>query len=295
MSSLVLDLQQEVMKSDCDILSALRKAHLIAAKLKLTEFDTWIQRELNGYIDCENKDIPDYRNIFGELKGWNPYRGWLPVVFQNEEIESMICRRKLPDSISNIIELYKSSENLIKLSYPADMNTFINKSCTGFYPTNFVLEISSHLLKSIVDRVGNCLLEWTIKLESDGILGEEMRFNQEETIMAKNVPQQINYYYGNVVVGDVKESQLVSGNNNTISFHYDQVENLIRQIKDAVEKDPLSKEDRESADELIAEVEAKIASKKNPAVIKAALAGLKDFLIGAGANVAGALIMQYLQ
>ena len=51
MSSLVLDLQQEVLKPDCDILNALRKAHLIAAKLKLTEFDSWIMSELNGYDD----------------------------------------------------------------------------------------------------------------------------------------------------------------------------------------------------------------------------------------------------
>ena len=35
MSSIVLELQQEVLKPECDILSALRKAHVIASKLKL--------------------------------------------------------------------------------------------------------------------------------------------------------------------------------------------------------------------------------------------------------------------
>ena len=64
MSSLVLDLQQEILKPDCDILNALRKAHIIAIKLKLSEFDTWIQSELNGYET--NQDlIPDYRKISG--------------------------------------------------------------------------------------------------------------------------------------------------------------------------------------------------------------------------------------
>ncbi len=42
MSSIVLDLQSEVTKPDCDIVSVLRKAHLIAAKLGLTDFDKWI-------------------------------------------------------------------------------------------------------------------------------------------------------------------------------------------------------------------------------------------------------------
>ena len=49
MGSIVLDLQQEVISQDCDIVNALRKAHLIAVKLGLEEFDKWICNELNGY------------------------------------------------------------------------------------------------------------------------------------------------------------------------------------------------------------------------------------------------------
>ena len=63
MSSIVLDLQNEVTKPDCDIVSVLRKAHLIAIKLGLTDFDKWIFCELNGY---QNEDtVPDYRKIRG--------------------------------------------------------------------------------------------------------------------------------------------------------------------------------------------------------------------------------------
>ena len=42
-----------------DIVSALRKAHIIASKLNLTEFDSWILSELNGY-KCDEKEIPEY-------------------------------------------------------------------------------------------------------------------------------------------------------------------------------------------------------------------------------------------
>ena len=50
MSSIVLDLQNEVTKPDCDIVSVLRKAHLIAIKLGLTDFDKWIFCEYNEMI-----------------------------------------------------------------------------------------------------------------------------------------------------------------------------------------------------------------------------------------------------
>lgn len=84
MSSLVLDLQQEVLKPDCDILSALRKAHLIAAKLKLAEFDSWIMSELNGYKGGQ-LDFPQYRIVRGVLKARNPYNGWIPVQFADNK------------------------------------------------------------------------------------------------------------------------------------------------------------------------------------------------------------------
>ena len=208
MSSLVLDLQQEVLKPDCDILNALRRAHLIATKLKLSEFDSWIMSELNGYDD-------------------NPRHGWIPVVIPYPEIEKAICIREMGNSISDILELRNTSGDTILMNYSGEAEKTINSICTAPFPTNFTLHISKHLLKSIIDKVGNCLLEWTIRLEAEGILGEDMRFSQEETNMAKEIPQQINNYYGTVVNGDVSQSQVVSGDHNSIAFNYGQASDLM--------------------------------------------------------------------
>lgn len=295
MSSIVLDLQQELLEPGCDVLSALRKAHLIASKLKLKEFDKWIMHELNGYSAEEQDDIPEYRKINGTLKAWNPYRGWIPVIFQDSEMQSLLCTKYLGNSIGGILELYNNSDGPVKMSYPADIERQIDKMCSNQFPTNYSLQVSVQVLKSIADQVQNCLLEWTIKLENEGILGEDMRFSKDETDLAKNVPQTVNNYYGPVVNGDVQKSQIVSGDNNTVSFSYEQVRELINEVKKAVEKSEITGESRETADELIKEVESKIETRKKPAIIKAALNGLKDFLVGTGANVAGALIMQYLQ
>lgn len=85
MGSIVLDLQQEVISQDCDIVNALRKAHLIAVKLGLEEFDNWILNELNGY--SSQKDCPDYRKIHVVLRGFNPYHGWIPTMINDPEFE----------------------------------------------------------------------------------------------------------------------------------------------------------------------------------------------------------------
>lgn len=73
MSSVVLDLQNEVTKSKCDIVSVLRRAHLIATKLSLDEFNQWVVNELNGYKS--QTEAPEYRSIIGQLKAFNPYQG----------------------------------------------------------------------------------------------------------------------------------------------------------------------------------------------------------------------------
>ena len=158
-----------------------------------------------------------------------------------------------------------------------------------------VLSVSTHFLNSIMEQVKNCLLDWTIKLDAAGILGDGMRFSQEETNMAKEIPQQINNYYGTVVNGDISQSQVVSGDHNTIAFNYGQAADLMEKVRDSISLEQLSDEDRETAMELIAETETKIAEQKKPGIIRAALSGLRDFLIAGGANVTAALIVQHLQ
>lgn len=296
MSSIVLELQREILNYDCDILNMLRKAHLIAVKLNLQELDAWIQHELNGYAYNDPDAIPEYRQVKGVLKAFNPYNGWIPAQCPDDEIEKMICELRLWQAIGELQELYAQSEQqgVIILQFPAGKMEAIASIFNTPVPLQYALHISVHLLKNIIEQVKNCLLEWTIKLELAGILGENMQFSQEERTMAQNVPQQVNYY-GTVINGDVKQSQVVSGNHNTISFNYEQVGELLEKVKEAIKSEQLSREDRETAEELIEDAEAKIASKKKSEIIKAALTGLKDFLIGAGANVAGTLIVQYLQ
>jgi type I restriction enzyme S subunit len=83
--------------------------------------------------------------------------------------------------------------------------------------------------------------------------------------------------------------------NNAIAFNYGQASDLMKKVRDSIEREQLSDEDRESAMELISEAETKIAEQKKPRIIQAALSGLRDFLVAGGANVTAALVVQYLQ
>ena len=294
MSSIVLDLQSEVTKSDCDIVSVLRKAHLIATKLGLTDFDKWILCELNGYKSGDT--IPDYRKIRGLLKAFNPYRGWIPTMIPDKKVEDNICIRDVPNSISEIIVLCEQNKDIIS-EFSGKGNTILSNLFDPSFPMQFAVHLPCSSVKDIIEKAKTTILEWTIKLESEGIHGEDMQFDTTEKETAKTIPQTINYYYGNTNMfnAPVEGSNFVTGNNNTVEFTYEKASDAIAEIESAIEEESISAEDKENAIELLTDIREKISNQKKPTIIKSALIGLKDFLISAGASAAVAIVEAKMQ
>lgn len=294
MSSIVLDLQNEVTKADCDIVSVLRKAHLIAAKLGLTDFDKWILCELNGY---DNDDtIPDYRIVKGQLKAHNSIHGWIPAVFHDAVTENKICNTKVNISLTEIIELCENGKEIVS-EFTGEALLYINSLFDSEFPRHYAVFIPCSAFKGIIEKVKNTVLEWTIKLESKGILGEGMSFDMDEKETAKTMPQTINNYYGNTSVfnAPVDKSSIVTGNNNKVEFTYEKARDAVSEIESAITEDGISAEDMETYIEMLTEIKEKITAQKKPNIIKSALVGLKDFLIGAGASATVAIIQAKMQ
>lgn len=106
MGGIVIELQREALDEKNSIESLIRKAYLVAKKLKLKEFEEWLNQEQNGY----KKEIPEYRNITGEIKAWNPYHGWIPMIL-SAKVADIVSRRPIPNSISSLLDVYNSSED----------------------------------------------------------------------------------------------------------------------------------------------------------------------------------------
>ena len=291
MGSIVLDLQQEVISQDCDIVNALRKAHLIAVKLGLEKFDKWICNELNGYKS--GKECPKYRNIRCELRAYNPYYGLIPTTISNAELEKTINMKVLVQPISEIIALINNKENGLVINCNGVETKLFNEIFKMPIDLPFAYNVPTSSVIDIVEQVKNTLLEWTLRLEKEGIVGENMAFNEKEKEQAKSIPQTINNYYGNtnVVNGSAEHSQIISGDNNNITITTDALRAELDTIEKAIHKeDKLSSENIETALELLSDIRNKIDSDKKPSIIKSGLVGLKDFLINAGGVLAASLL-----
>jgi len=285
MSSIVLQLQQELISGNCDILNALRKAHIIAVKLKLEDFDKWINQELNGY--GQNEEVPNYRKVRGALYAFNSYSGRIHLTISNAETENLICNRNIVDPVSKLLDLYENSKDYVRISFSGEMLQLLNEMFSLPIDMQFSLHINRSCIKELLEHVKDALLQWTLKLEEKGVLGEELKFTEKEKTIAKDIPQTVNNSPSN--------SQIVTAKNVSIEFNYIEAEKNIAELRNKIKSEDIEESDKNDALEIVDEIDTKIKAKKSPSIIKSALAGLKDFLISLGAGVAVAFIQKTMQ
>lgn len=199
---IVLELQREALDENISIEALLRKAYLVARKLKLTDFEEWLKQEKNGYIH----DIPKYREIVGEVKGWNPYAGWVPIVFQ-ADIANIVSKMPVPNSISSLVDVYSLSDGSIKLSINGVLTDMFNDMIESM-PTKYAFFSSRSEIYRIMSTVRDKILDWSLLLEENGIVGEEMTFTDYEKQVALETQVINNYtnnFYSNVTDIDMNQ------------------------------------------------------------------------------------------
>lgn len=177
MGSLVWELQRDALNREISVLFLLRKALVVARKLNIQEFQQWVEKELNGYPEISY--LPQYRFMFGELKAFNPYRGWIPVIV-HPQIHELISKVPVLQPISEIETLKDKNSSLITMQ-PA-----WEKILREYHDIPFEMKIHIDISQAtgVLEAVRDVVLNWSLKLEEDGILGEEMTFSQKEKQIA---------------------------------------------------------------------------------------------------------------
>ncbi len=203
-NSLVIEIQRLATESRHDISDLLRKALLAATKLKLEDFKEWVSKELNGYREGK---IPDYRQARASIHMKNPYHGLIPVVFPSQEMADAFCDIEIRDPIGNLVAiLLKQDDSRTGPIYaltPEQEHFLITQSGGLSLPP--VRTISNSALATIIDAVRTRVLDWSLKLEEEGILGEGMTFSQEEKEAAVGI-HKISIHNFQGIIGDVSNS-----------------------------------------------------------------------------------------
>jgi len=229
-------------------------------KLDLKEFKTWIDSELNGY---EGMEIPRYRILKGELKAFDPYRGLISAVFPDNNFAELCTTKKLYQKISEIEILAKGSKDKERLFIPfSDQEQILLRQ---FFKTDmeFKLIFPPTILSGILDSVRNVILDWSLKLEQNGIIGEGMTFSKEDK--AKAHAAGVTYQIGSIenftgTMGSVADQAVVNAST-TIGLDVTGLTSLIEQLKLHQGQLGLANDKQNELNEKLVEIEIAV---KNP-------------------------------
>lgn len=235
--SIVLKLQKKCLNKNEDLQSLLREALLISVKLKLNDFKEWINCELKGYK--ESIDVPEYREVKQTLKFLNPYQGWITAQV-SADLEETIGFIKIQQPIGEIEHLIQKNDDNLSIHPPAEIANMLKKLFNTDFQVGF--SVNKTQIFGITEQVRNLLLEWTLKLEDDGILGnDDLIFTEKEKEAAQSI--HVQNFHG--VLGNIHKLGIMStGENSTNIYNENNINNEIDKLITEIKKLNLKDEEQ---------------------------------------------------
>ena len=121
--------------------------------------------------------------VLGIVKAYNPYHGWQPVVFQGKAvcIKETLSALSIYNAVAEVEAWITSDGDSLQHPLPMEMAYDLGVSA------QMSVFIAKSALAVIPDRIRSYVLNWSLDLESKGILGEGMTFTAQEKSKAPTV------------------------------------------------------------------------------------------------------------
>ena len=198
---MVLDLQQACLDEKVSCYYLLLKAYAIAEKLSIKDMAEFCSNEINGYFGFENKRIPQYRHIYVNTEAYKETsKRWEPVSFPAGHPRS---KRFIAESVAEIEKLDQSKHEMIEVRLNYDDQLAIYQIIDMPKPLHVRQIFMAAKVTSILQIVRKLVLDWALKLEKEGIFGENLVFSSEEQSKVKDVPSIQIIINGNVTSSNV--------------------------------------------------------------------------------------------
>jgi hypothetical protein len=289
MVGLVEEIQRGALDPDVSVSSLLLKVKVAAAKLELGNVEAWVESELNGY----STPVPEYRQLRGSPKAFNPYRGWIPIMLPTKKQNEWLSTVMITNSIATIEDIVRGSKKgLLESPFPASLIKELNRSMDIEFG-----QMSNHLsanqFQSIIHFVRNMVLDWSLKLEKAGVTGQGFSFNAEERKKAQE--NAVTYNIGSIgtFAGNLGNAN-TSGSITLVINSWSDLQNFADQVSKASSSLGDEGADTVMLDTAIKELKAEI-NKPDPdsGMVRGLLGDVRNAVSGAaGSLIASGIIAQ---
>lgn len=222
---IVIQLQELASAPNQDVTDLLHKALVVATKLNVHDFRAWILQELNGY---ENGiELPDYRKVRADLRAENPFHGLIPFIIQEREIRDIVHTVHIRESVNALGQLVKDgAKQQILYYFPPEAEAALMKM-QGGPPLRPVRVIGVHALSTVLQAVRTKILDWSLSLEAEGIVGHGHSISSQELEMPMSGKSiRIENFQG--ILGDIHGASV--SQTNTMSIRASDFSSLSRYL-----------------------------------------------------------------
>lgn len=243
--SIVSQLRDLALDPNSDIEELLNKALFVSRKLKIKKFRKWCELELEGY---GTEDLPNYRKFQGELKAVNRIYGHIPFMIP-PELDEIVTLIEIHQGVGEINNLLKQEGGIfINIITPEMRQILLNMQRDQISQLEPRVVFARTQLMGVLTKIRAIILNWSLQLEEDGILGEGLKFSKEEKRTAMSV-NHFNIHNMQGVVGHVSGGTINQNNQMNIKgMDFDSLakhladNNVtfsdIQTLKEAIEHDP---------------------------------------------------------
>lgn len=288
--ALVIELQEAAYNSDIALSDLMNKAYFLAKKLNVDDFAEWLLLEINGYP--ENSILPDYRYGIGVLESFDVRGIWIPAYITNDEnLNIKIVTLPIFNSVSQLEVLSKNSFWYAK--FDPTRNLFL---ATYFkLETSFRLSLSQILITKIFTAIKIKIINWSLELEKNQIMGDHMTFTKEEKQRASTITHITNHFNGDSTTA---QFQTNSNNSNQKIINTSQDLEALKKLLVTIEEN-LAKMDlpQNSIDEIAREmqnIKVSLIKPDNNLIINS-FKSIKTIIEGAAGNLVASGVLYHIQ
>ena len=245
MMSLLREIQDLAVDSTIPVADLLKRCKILAVRMNNSEFQVWVDSELEGYRVKES--VPTYRIL--NVASYGDFAGPLGSFLKNAPIPSMTIPKEFRenvnkiyifDSVSSLEETLKSREHdYVRYSWPPNavvnygQKIYENSNCLSAWYV-----ISRGSLAGIIDTVRTRVLIFSLALEKDNPASGESFDKQKEDPNGK-----IHQIIHNTFYGPVANLAQASSDFSQINLYVKQGDfNSLRQylLKEGVQENDIS-------------------------------------------------------
>jgi hypothetical protein len=201
----------------------LRKCLILASQLKNERLKAWANKELNGYTDNDDAQLPEYRITPAQAVGFfnGPFGAqWnnmpIPPAVLEDKHKEFATEVRLTQAISAYEDLVRSAKlkGTITMNWPTNLVLYYQQkipNSKGMILNQAYQEIPKPSLVEMLDTVRNRVLNMALEIKSE--IGEtDADFKQITPQNAKKVDQTVvnNIFGGNVYVSTGQSTMTAS-------------------------------------------------------------------------------------